>query len=154
MREDPINELSLHYDDVMMGAMASQVTSLTIVYSTVYPDADQRKHQSCSSLAFVREIRRGPVNSPHKWPVTRKIFPFMTSSWKKCFPCTERCVEGYIHQTRRRNNVYSQFRCRQTPPRFHNNAYLYNVCHPNTLHQSIFNPQDWIPIKDTHHFST
>ena len=39
-------------------------------------NADQRKHQSSSSLAFVWEIHRGPVNSPHKWPVTRKMFPF------------------------------------------------------------------------------
>ena len=59
-----------------MGAMASQITSLTIVYSTVYSDADQRKHQSSASQAFVRGIHRGPVNSPHKWPVTRKMFPF------------------------------------------------------------------------------
>ena len=59
-----------------MGAMASQITSLTIVYSTVYSDADQRKEQSSASLAFVRGIHRGPVNSPHKWPVTRKMFPF------------------------------------------------------------------------------
>ena len=65
-----------HYNDVTMGAIASQITSLTIVFSTVYSDADQRKHQSSASLAFVRGIHRGPVSSPHKWPVTRKIFPF------------------------------------------------------------------------------
>ena len=59
-----------------MGLTASQITSLTIVYSTVYSDADQRKHQRSASLAFVRGIHRGPVNSPHKWPVTRKMFPF------------------------------------------------------------------------------
>ena len=59
-----------------MGTMASQIISLTIVYYAVYSDADQRKHQSCVSLAFVRGIHRGPVNSPHKWPVTRKMFPF------------------------------------------------------------------------------
>ena len=58
------------------GAIAFQITSLTIVYSIVYSDADQRKHQSCASLAFVRGIHRGPMNSPHKWPVTRKLFPF------------------------------------------------------------------------------
>ena len=52
-----------------------QITSLTVVYSTVYSDADQRKHQSSTSLAFVRGIHRGPVNSPNKWPVTRKMFP-------------------------------------------------------------------------------
>ena len=48
----------------------------SIVYSTVDSDADERKHQSSTSLAFVRGIHRGPVNSPHKWPVTRKMFPF------------------------------------------------------------------------------
>ena len=47
-----------HYDDVTMDAIASQITSLTIVYSTVYSDLDQRKDQSSASLAFVRGIRR------------------------------------------------------------------------------------------------
>ena len=65
-----------HYSDVIMGAIASQITSLTIVYSTVYSGTDKRKHQSSASLAFVRGIHRWPVNSPHKWPVTRKMFPF------------------------------------------------------------------------------
>ena len=59
-----------------MSAIAAQITSLTIVYSTVYLGADQSKHQSSASLAFVCGIHRGPVNSPHKWPVTRKMFPF------------------------------------------------------------------------------
>ena len=53
-----------------------KLTSLTIVYSTVYSGADQWKHQSSASLAFVRGIRRWPVNFPHKWPVTRKVFLF------------------------------------------------------------------------------
>ena len=59
-----------------MGTIASRITSLTVVYSTVYSDTDQRKHQSSASLAFLWGIHRGPVNSPHKWPVTRKMFPF------------------------------------------------------------------------------
>ena len=59
-----------------MGAIASQITSLTIVYSTVYLDADQRKHKSSASLSFVRWIHRGPVKSPYKGPVTRKMFSF------------------------------------------------------------------------------
>ena len=59
-----------------MSATASQIASLTIVYSTVYSGADQRKHQSFASLAFVSGIHRWPVNSTHKWPVTRKTFPF------------------------------------------------------------------------------
>ena len=75
-RTAPICLFSLHYCDVMMCAMASQITSLTIVYSTVHSGADQRKHQSSASLAFVRGIHRSPVNSPHKWPVTRKMLPF------------------------------------------------------------------------------
>ena len=59
-----------------MGVIASQITSLTIVYWTIYSDADQRKHQSSASLAFVQGIHQGLVNSPHKWPVTRNMFPF------------------------------------------------------------------------------
>ena len=66
----------MHYTYLIMGALASQITSLTSVYSTVYSDADQRKHQSFVSLALVWGIHRGPVNSPHKWPITRKMFPF------------------------------------------------------------------------------
>ena len=65
-----------HYDDVIMGAIASRITSLTIVYSIVYSSTDQRKHQSSASLAFVRGLHRGPVNFPQKGPVTRKMFPF------------------------------------------------------------------------------
>ena len=65
-----------YYNNIIMGVIASQITSLTIVYSTAYSDADQRKHQSSASLVFVRGIHRGTVNSPHKWPVTRKSFPF------------------------------------------------------------------------------
>ena len=63
-----------HYNDVIMGAIASQITSITVVYSTVYSGADQRKHDSSAFLAFVRGIHRGPLNSLHKWPVTRKMF--------------------------------------------------------------------------------
>ena len=74
-------ESDAHYSDVIMTTIASQITSLTIVYSIVYSDADQRKHQSCASLAFVRRIHRWPVNSPHKRPVTRKCLHLMTSSW-------------------------------------------------------------------------
>ena len=66
----------LDYCDVIIGAMASQITSLTVVSSTVYSGADQRKHQSSASLAFVRGLPRWPVNSPHKWPETQKMFPF------------------------------------------------------------------------------
>ena len=59
-----------------MSAMASQITSFTFVYSTVYSGADQRKNQSSASLAFVGGIHRWLVNSPHKGKVMRKMFPF------------------------------------------------------------------------------
>ena len=65
-----------HYGDVIMITMASQITSLTVVYSIVHSDADKRKYQNPASLAFVRGINRWPVNSPYKGPVTRKMFPF------------------------------------------------------------------------------
>ena len=77
-----------HYIDVIMTTMASQITCLTIVYSTVYTDADQRKHQSSSSLAFLWGI--------HRWiPRTNgqlrgKCFHLMTLS----------CCEGISPVTR------------------------------------------------------
>ena len=64
------------YNDVLMSAIASQITIITIVYSAVYSGAEQRKHQSSASLAFVWWIHLWPVNSPHKGSVTRKMFPF------------------------------------------------------------------------------
>ena len=73
-----------HYNDVIMSAMSFLITSLTIVYSSAYSVADQRKHQSSASLAFMRGIHRWPVNSPHKGPATPKMFPLMTSSWGGC----------------------------------------------------------------------
>ena len=74
--ETALVQNTCHYNDVIMGAMASQITSLPIVYSTVYSGADQRKHQNSASLTFVWGIQRWPVNSPHKWPMTRKMVPF------------------------------------------------------------------------------
>ena len=66
-----------HYNDVIMTTIASKITILTIVYSC----ADQRKHQSSASLAFVREIHRRPVNSRTKGQERGKCFHLMTSSW-------------------------------------------------------------------------
>ena len=56
--------------------MASEITSLTVVYSPVHSGIGQGKHKSSVSLVFVRGIQRSPVNSLHKWPVTRKMIPF------------------------------------------------------------------------------
>ena len=87
-----------HYSDVINGAIASQITSLTIVYSTVNSGGDRRKHQTSASLAFVRGIQRWPVNSPHKGPVTRKMFPFedviKRVSTIFCWHCDLRLLSG------------------------------------------------------------
>ena len=80
------------YCDAVMGAMASQITSLTTVYSTVHWGADQRKHQSTASLAVVRGIHRWPVNSLFKWLVTRKCFPLDDVIMN--MPCKNVLVDG------------------------------------------------------------
>ena len=66
----------IYYSDVIMSAMATLITGVSIVYSTVCSSTDQRKYQSSALLALVRGIHRFPVYSPHKGPVTRKMFPF------------------------------------------------------------------------------
>ena len=70
-----IKSCSWHYSDVITTTMVSQITSVSMVYSTVYSGVDQRKYQSSTSLALVRGIHWWPVNSQHKWPVMRKKFP-------------------------------------------------------------------------------
>ena len=71
----------IHYDDVIMTTMASQITSLTVVYSTVYSDVDQRIHQSSASLAFVWGIHRDRWIPRTKGQLRGKCFHLMTSSW-------------------------------------------------------------------------
>ena len=83
-----ILEAKRHYKDVIMRAMASQITSLTLVYSKVYSCAGQRMHQICASLAFVRKIHWCPVNSPYKWPVTVKMFLFDLLAMEVLQSCT------------------------------------------------------------------
>ena len=70
-----------HYIDVIMTTMASQITSLAVVYSSVYLDADQRKHQSSASLAFVWGIDRDRWIPHTKGQLRGKCFHLMTSSW-------------------------------------------------------------------------
>ena len=76
--------------NVIMGAMASQITSLAIFYSTVFSGADQRKHQSSASLAFVWGVHRSPVFW-HKWPVTRKMFLFDYVIMRNCSSLLKSC---------------------------------------------------------------
>ena len=64
-----------HYGDVIVGAMASQITSLTIVYSTVYSGTDQRNIKAPRHWPLCREFT-DDWWIPHKWPVTRKMFAF------------------------------------------------------------------------------
>ena len=65
-----------HYNDVIMTTVASQITSLTVVYSIVYSGADQRKHQSSASRVFVRGFHQDRWIPRTKGPVTRKMVPF------------------------------------------------------------------------------
>ena len=77
--------IRIHYSDVIMSKIAFQTNSVSIVYSTFCSGVDQRKYQSSASLAFARGIHRGPGNSPHKEPVTRKNFPFDDVIMKNIF---------------------------------------------------------------------
>ena len=65
-----------HYSDVILSVIASQIIGVSIICPTVCSSADQRKHWSSASLAFDRGIHRWAVDSPHKRPVTWKMFPF------------------------------------------------------------------------------
>ena len=71
-----------HYIDVIMTIIASQITSLTVVYSTVYSDADQSKHQSSASLTFVWGIHRDRWIPRTKGQLRGRCFHLMTSSWQ------------------------------------------------------------------------
>ena len=82
-----------------MTTMASQITSLTVVYSTVYLGADIRKHQSFASLTFVRGIHRGPVNSPDKWPVTRLNKRLSKQPWGLWFETLSRLLWRHFNDT-------------------------------------------------------
>ena len=84
---------SCHYCDVIMGAISSQITSLTIVCSTLYSGVDQRKHQSSASLAFVRGIHRSPVKFPAQMASNAEnlsiwwrhlVFPGSCGHWLVC----------------------------------------------------------------------
>ena len=100
-----------------MGAMASQITSHTIVYSTVYSGENQRKHQSSASLAFVRWIHQRPVNSPHKWPVTREMFSLndviMLRRCKPAFPTHVSITRPRVTEPR----CWTLWVCTETPAR-------------------------------------
>ena len=89
--------LLLHYDDVKMTTTASQITNLTVVYSTVYSDADQRKYQSSASLAIVWGIHRSRWIPRTKGQLRRKCFHLMTSSCKYSRTCCTCGVSEMIY---------------------------------------------------------
>ena len=104
-----VNHVIIHYNGVIMGAMAFEITNFTIVYSSVCSRADQRKHQSSASLAFVRRIQRRPVNSPHKGPVTRSMFRFDDVIMNKCI-----CMRRWVSLT-----LFMNMSARQFVPKRH-----------------------------------
>ena len=145
--------LQQHYSDVIMSMMASQITSLTTVYTSVNSGTDQRKHQSSTSLAFVRGIHRWPVNSPHKGPVTQKMFPFHDVIIKKY---KERVKDG-LHDVYTTQIPYQLMRTVQTqrmhqyrmlgPSYLHNRiSYIANMAFLYWIRvQSCLNKQIWSP---------
>ena len=95
-----------------MSSMASQITCVSIVYWPVCSEADRRKHQSSALLAFVRGIHRWPVNSPHKWPVTQKMFSFDDVAMKSLTSSPPYLAETYWIQTQNtidqtRSNIFT-----------------------------------------------
>ena len=86
-----------HYNDVIMTTIASRITSLTIVYSTVYSDADQRKHQSSASLAFVWGIHRDRWIPHTKGQLRGKCFHLMTSSLYSSIAFQYKCIPVMVY---------------------------------------------------------
>ena len=159
---DQYKQMRYHYNDVIMGVMASQITSLMIIYSIVYSGADQRKYQSSASLAFVRGIHRWPVNSLHKGPVTRKMFSFDDIIMKEIFwyhwCCS--CMETMWCRSRWRTNLIIfqniQYEIWNTKTCNSHNADCFNTLGPrqNGHHSAddilkciFLNENVWIAIK-------
>ena len=85
-----------HYIDVILTTVVSQITSVRVVYSIVYSDADQRKTSKLSVTGHCGGISPGPVNSPHKGPVTRKMFPFDDAIMKNQATSMDNANQIYI----------------------------------------------------------
>ena len=100
---------AIHYSDVIMIAIASQIIGVSIVCSAVCSGEDQRKHQSSASLGFVRENHRWPVNSPHR--VTQKMFPFDDVIMTRSIPNRSCLWSSYSHLA---NFQFSHFKILET----------------------------------------
>ena len=101
-----------HYGDDIMSARVSQITSPTTVCATVYSGADQRKHQSSASLAFVRGIHRWPVNSPHTGQWRGKCFHSMMSSWLVAVPSVGTMMRNFGSRSGTWQACYFSIQCR------------------------------------------
>ena len=90
-----------HYSDTTMGAMTSHITGVSIVCPTIWSGAHQRKHHSSASPTFVSGVQRSAVDSPHKGPITRKMFPFdnviMSGQERWVGVCMGRWVGGLVN---------------------------------------------------------
>ena len=121
----------IHYNDITMSILVSQITSLTIVYSTVCSGRDERKHQTSASLAFVRGIHQWPMNFLHKGPVTWKMFPsdnvIMLSHY------LTQCVLGLTGDMEL--NTYCKISNIRRPksPNLHESRLVLNLSLPNLL---------------------
>ena len=123
-----------HYSDVIMSPMASQITSLTVVYSTVYSGTDQRKHQTPRYWPFVREFTGNRWIPLTKGQLRGKCFHLMTSSWNVllCHTYQPRTLhysnvrQHYCHSTRHRQ--LSGPRCSpKTFSSYYNNGLLTEI---------------------------
>ena len=119
----PVYARCQHYSDVIMSPMASRITSVSIDCSTVCSDADQRKHQSSASPVSVRGIHRSPVNTPHKWSVTRKMFPYDDVIMRGVNPSVDNANQGFSSVTK----GYS-VRVKPIKPGVFHNEFNYQIC--------------------------
>ena len=127
-----------HYSDIIMGAIESQITNdWLIVYSSVYSGKNQWKHQSSASLAFVQGIHWWPVNFPHKWPVTQKMFPL--DDVIKTF-ISEAVICYCSHALNHRNIVYRPYISpAQIAPRWFLSPFNFEFCTTSYItEQSVF----------------
>ena len=123
-----------------MSAMASQITSLTTVHSTGYSGVDQRIHQSSASLALVRGIHWWSVNSPHKGPITRKMFPFndvIMHLLQQNSASTNACLPLWDNPGHRFSHYYAQFELEMFRGIFVVMADNHIFDHPYIVHEVI-----------------
>ena len=143
--------VTINYSDVIMSATASQIKDVSIVYSTVCSDADQRKPQSSAPLAFVREIHRWSVNSPHIGPVTLKMSSCMQSQSNRL---TTRSGAIYIKNIARPwqvHQIYLALNSQETPAhrpvlclQIHNPCFLKVNFRKKTVRDCIIHDCSWI----------